>query len=58
MTTMKDPSLTVYPNRQQMLALIEARAAADKVRTERANERRSVAPQGPSPFPNCVVSPV
>jgi len=29
MTTMKDPSHTAYPNREQMLALIRARVTAD-----------------------------
>ncbi len=47
MITMKDPSLTVYPNREQMLALIQARAAA---RTEDgADEKRSVEPDPLTP---------
>jgi hypothetical protein len=41
MITMKDPTLTVYPNRQQMLALIQARSAADA--QDGANEPSSAA---------------
>lgn len=47
MITMKDPSLTVYPNREQMLALIQAR---DAVRTENGTgERPSVEPDPLTP---------
>jgi hypothetical protein len=59
MITMKDPALTVYPNRQQMLDLIRARAAVvtgDSV--SKAVERRAAASETPSPFPNCIVAPV
>ena len=52
MITMKDPELA-YPNREQMLALIQERAA---VRTEdgadNADERCSVASPTP-PWPTC-----
>ena len=50
MITMKDPSLTVYPNREQMLALIQARAAA---RTEDSVDVRHSAEPDP-PGPTCV----
>jgi hypothetical protein len=53
MITMQDPSLTVYPNRQQMLALIEARAAATQDRADQAEERYSGASETP-PWPNCI----
>lgn len=51
MITMKDPSLTVYPNREQMLALIEARAAA--ANGDRADQNPSADPVLP-PSPTCV----
>jgi hypothetical protein len=47
MITMKDPSLTVYPNREQMLALIQARGAAGT--EDCADVRRSAEPEPPSP---------
>lgn len=50
MITMKDPSLTVFPNREQMLALIQARAAAN---ANRADEKASADPVLP-PSPACV----
>ena len=52
MITMKDPSLTVYPNREQMLALIRMRVAAST--EDCANERRSAAPEPQPPSPTCV----
>lgn len=52
MITMKDPSLSVYPNRQQMLALIQARAAADLGIC--ADEKSSADPVFPPPSPTCV----
>jgi len=51
MITMKDPSLTVYPNREQMLQLIQARAVAADC-AERADERCSAEPEVPGP--NCI----
>jgi len=47
MITMKDPSLTVYPNREQMLTLIRAREAAGT--GDSADERRSAEPVPPGP---------
>jgi hypothetical protein len=52
MITMKDPSVSVYPNRQQMLALIQARAAADL--GERADRKSSAASEPEPPYPSCV----
>lgn len=52
MITMKDPSLTVYPNREQMLALIQARATASA--TDRADERSSAASEPEPLYPTCV----
>ena len=54
MITMKDPSLTVYPNREQMLALIQARAAAGTA--ERADQGRSAASETEPLWPTCVFS--
>lgn len=51
MITIKDPSPTVYPNRQQMLALIQARGTAEH-RTDGTGERRSAEPE--PPWPNCI----
>ena len=47
MITTKDPSLTVYPTREQMLAFI--RAQADVGTGERAMERRSAASEARAP---------
>ena len=52
MNTMKDPSLTVYPNREQMLALIQARAAAGTA--DHADETRSAASESEPLWPTCV----
>jgi len=52
MITMKEPSLTVYPTREQMLALIQARAAAGTA--DRADERRSAAPEQEPLWPTCI----
>ena len=52
MITMKDPTLTVYPNREQMLALIQARAAASA--TARPDERASAASETEPLYPTCV----
>ncbi len=53
MITMKDPTLTVYPNREQMLALIRARAAGGTEDcAHRADERPSDASE--PPFPSCI----
>jgi len=51
MITMKEPSLTVYPTREQMLALIQARTAST---ADRADERRSVAPEQEPLWPTCI----
>ena len=52
MITMKDPTLTVYPDREQMLALIQARAAASA--TARPDERASAASETEPLYPTCV----
>ncbi len=53
MIALKDPVVTVYPNREQMLALIRARATAD--RADQTKERRSAAPDTPlPPAPTCI----
>jgi hypothetical protein len=54
MITMKDSSLTVYPNREQMLALIQARAAA--ATADRAEDRSSAESEPEPLWPNCVFS--
>ncbi len=56
MITTKDSSLTVYPNRQQMLALIQARASARAGDgSDESRQRRSAAPDTPlPPDPVCV----
>jgi hypothetical protein len=53
MITMNDAALTVYPNRQQMLDLIRARAASDTEHSgDQAQERPSAASL--SPDPTCI----
>ena len=52
MITMKEPSLTVYPTREQMLALIQARAAIGTA--ERGDERRSAGPEQEPLWPTCI----
>jgi hypothetical protein len=52
MITMKDPSLSTYPNRQQMLALIEARTTLAAGNS--AEEPRSATSDTP-PYPTCVL---
>jgi hypothetical protein len=53
MITMQDTVLAVYPNRQQMLALIQARAAL--AAGDCADEPCSAAPERPDPV--CVPLP-
>ena len=55
MNTMKDPSLTVYPNREQMLALIRARAEASAKKL--ADQADSATFDFPPVFPVCVFLP-
>jgi hypothetical protein len=50
MISMQDTDLTVYPNREQMLALIRARAAANA--EDGADEPSSA--DSETPFPNCI----
>jgi hypothetical protein len=54
MITTKDRAPTVYPNREQMLALIQARAATSQDAAARGDERRSTASE--TPWPTCIVA--